>query len=154
MTRGARGLARSRFARHRRGATALEFALTAVPMLLMTMGIIEGGLLFWSWQVLESAAIDAARCAALNASSCKNPVTVPSNTANYAAKAAGVRGLTGVTASNVTVTTGAAAQALCGNTTVNVISVAFAYHFPAMAVVPLPTNLTASTCFPLQSSSP
>ena len=154
MTKGLQRLVRSRFARHHRGSTALEFALTALPMMFLTMGIIEGGLLFWSWQALEGAAIDAARCAAVNATSCKNALTTPSNTASYAAKAASVRGLTGVTASNVTITTGSAAQALCGNTTVKVISVAFAYRFPAMAVVPLISNLTASTCFPLQSASP
>jgi Flp pilus assembly protein TadG len=136
-------------ARHRGGSTALEFALTALPMLFLTFGIIEGGLLFWSWQALEGAAIDAGRCAAINAISCKNPTTTPANTASYAAKAAGMRGLSGVTSNNVTVTTGSAAQALCGNTTASVISIALAYRFPAMAVVPLLSNLTASTCFPL-----
>ena len=149
MIMGLRQLARSRFARRTEGSTALEFALTALPMMFLTMGIIEGGLLFWSWQALEGAVIDAGRCAAINATSCKNPTTTPANTASYAAKAAGVRGLTGVTSSNVTVTTGAAAQALCGNTTASVISVALAYRFPAMAVIPLVSNLTASTCFPL-----
>jgi Flp pilus assembly protein TadG len=148
-----RRLARSRFAKHRRGSTALEFALTALPMMFLTMGIIEGGLLFWSWQALEGAAIDAGRCAAINASACKNPASTPANTASYAAKAAGIRGLSGVTSSNVTVTTGSAAQALCGNTTASVISVALAYRFPAMAVIPLVTNLTASTCFPLTLTS-
>jgi len=139
--------------RHRGGSSGLEFGLTALPMMLLLMGLIEGGLLFWSWQALEGAAIDAARCAAINASPCKNPTTAPGNTASYAAKAAVIRGLSGVTASNVTITTGAAAQSLCGNTTANVISVALAYHFPAMEVVPLLSNLTASTCFPLISQS-
>jgi Flp pilus assembly protein TadG len=141
------------FLGHRSGSTALEFGITALPMMFLLMGVIEGGLLFWSWQALEGAAIDAARCAAINASSCKNPISTPGNTASYAAKAAAIRGLSGVTASNVTVTTGAAAQSLCGNTTASVVSVAMAYHFPAMEVVPLLSNLTVSTCFPLTTQS-
>lgn len=122
-------------------------------MLLLIVGIVESGLALWSWQALEGAAIDAARCAAINESSCKNPVSSPINTQNYAATAAAIRGLSGVTSANVTVSTLTAAQALCGNTTVNVVSVVMSYHFPAMAMVPLASNLKAAACFPSTTTS-
>ena len=134
--------------KNRGGATALEFALAALPLLLLIMGTVEGGLLFWSWQALESTAIDAARCAAINATACKNSVSTPVNTQNYAAATGTSRGLISFKAANVTVSTGAAAQAVCGRTTVSVVSVSLSYHYPAMAVVPLPTTLVTSACFP------
>jgi Flp pilus assembly protein TadG len=122
-------------------------------MLLLIVGIVESGLVLWSWQALEGAAIDAARCAAINETACKNPVSSPINTQTYAANAAAIRGLSGVTAANVTVSTLATAQALCGHTTVNVVSVVMSYHFPAMAMVPLVSNLSAAACFPSSTTS-
>jgi len=135
--------------RHRSGAAALEFALAVTPLLLLILGIIEGGLLLWSWQALEGAAIEAGRCAGLDATSCQNVATTPANTASYAATAANARGLPSVTSSNVTVSTGATAKALCGNTTANVVAVAIAYKFKMISLIPLPSNLTATACYPL-----
>jgi Flp pilus assembly protein TadG len=132
------------------GSGALEFALAAMPMMLLIFGIIESGLLFWSWQALQGAAIAAARCAALNATSCQNPASTPANTQNYAVAAALTRGLS-LAASNVTVTTGGAAQALCGNTAASVVSVALSYQFVSLPLVPLTSSLTASACFPVAS---
>jgi Flp pilus assembly protein TadG len=136
----------------RAGTAALEFALAVTPLLLLILGIIEGGLLLWSWQALEGAVIEAGRCASLDAASCQNVATTPAKTASYAATAAQARGLGSVTTSNVTVTTGTAAQALCGNTTAGVVSIAMIYKFPMIGFIPLPSTLTATACFPLSSS--
>jgi Flp pilus assembly protein TadG len=136
----------------RAGAAALEFAMAVTPLLLLILGIIEGALLLWSWQALEGAVIDAGRCAALDATSCQNVATTPANTANYAATAAKLRGLGSVTSSNVTVTTGAAAQVLCGGTTAGVVAVSMTYKFQMISFIPLPSTLTAAACFPLSSS--
>jgi Flp pilus assembly protein TadG len=56
LTRAAR-----RFARHQKGAAAVEFALVAVPFLALLFAIIETALVFFAGQTLESAASDAGR---------------------------------------------------------------------------------------------
>jgi len=143
--------ARAGFLRDAAGHTAVEFAIVALPLFLLFMGIVEGGLMYWSWQALEGAAIDAGRCAALNAPSCGNPTTSTSATQSYAVAAAAQRGLTGVASANVTVATGATAQATCGNTTATVVSVTMTYHYAMISFVPLPSNLSATACYPLAS---
>jgi Flp pilus assembly protein TadG len=50
-----------RFARHQKGAAAVEFALVAVPFLALTFAIIETALVFFAGQTLETAASDAGR---------------------------------------------------------------------------------------------
>lgn len=133
------------------GSTAVEFAVVALSLFLLLLGSIEGGLLYWSWQALEAATIDAGRCAALNAPSCGNPAISITATQNYVVAAAALRGLAGVSAANVTVQTGAPAQASCGKTTASVVTVAATYTFPMVSFVPLPSKLSASVCFPLAS---
>jgi Flp pilus assembly protein TadG len=137
--------------RHAGGAASLEFALAAIPLFLLLLGIVEAGLLYWTWQALQGAAIDAGRCAAIDETPCANVATTPSNTASYAATAAHVRGLNSVTAGNASVTTGATAQGLCGNTTAAVVSVVMTYRYPMIGFINLPSNLSVSACFPLSS---
>jgi Flp pilus assembly protein TadG len=144
--------ARPRLLPNRRGSTSVQFALTAAPLFLLILGIMESTLLYWSWQALQGAAIDAGRCAGLNAPSCGNPVTSTAPTQSYAVTAAQSRGLSSLTTANVTVLTGAAAQAVCGNTTASVVTVQLTYNDAAMiSFVPLPSKLTAMACFPLAS---
>lgn len=50
-----------RFARHKKGTAAVEFALVAIPFLGMMFAIMETALVFWAGQVLETAAADSAR---------------------------------------------------------------------------------------------
>ncbi len=61
--RGARRLARAveTFPRAARGATMVEFAIVAAPILFLLFGIIEAGLVFIATYELENAAGDAAR---------------------------------------------------------------------------------------------
>jgi Flp pilus assembly protein TadG len=136
----------------RRGSASVQFAVTATALFLLLLGILESSLLYWSWQALQGAAIDAGRCAALNAPSCGNPVANTTATQSYAVTAAQERGLASFTSANVTVLTGAAAQAVCGSTTATVVTVQLTYHYAAMiSFVPLPSNLSARSCFPLAS---
>ncbi len=64
---GARARSRSRarlarrFATSEDGATAVEFALVALPFLGLLFAIIETGLVFFAGQVLETATADSAR---------------------------------------------------------------------------------------------
>lgn len=50
-----------RFARHQRGAAAIEFALVVVPFVAMLFAIIETAIVFFATQVLETAVADSAR---------------------------------------------------------------------------------------------
>jgi Flp pilus assembly protein TadG len=50
-----------RFARHQKGAAAIEFALVATPFLALLFAIIETALVFYAGQVLETAATDTGR---------------------------------------------------------------------------------------------
>jgi Flp pilus assembly protein TadG len=50
-----------RFARQEKGATAVEFAMIAIPFLGMTFAIIETALVFFAGQTLETAVADSAR---------------------------------------------------------------------------------------------
>jgi len=144
--------ARRRIWPSRRGSTSVQFALTAAPLFLLLLGIMESTLLYWTWQALQGAAIDAGRCAGLNAPSCGNPAVSTTPTQNYAVSVAQARGLSSITAANVTVLTGTAAQAVCGNTTATVVTVQLTYNDAAMiSFVPLPSKLSAMACFPLAS---
>lgn len=53
--------AAGRFARHQKGAAAVEFALVAVPFLALIFAILETALVFFAGQTLESAASEAGR---------------------------------------------------------------------------------------------
>jgi Flp pilus assembly protein TadG len=136
----------------RSGASSLEFALAVTPLMLLLLGIIDSGLVFWDWQAIQGTATAAARCAAIDASACKDPLTTPANTQNYAVTAAQLRGLPGFTTSNVTVSTGSAAQALCGGTTASVVTVGITYSVIAIQFVHMPSTVSALACFPLSTT--
>src|SRR5262245_55345289 len=49
------------FRRDRRGASAIEFALVAIPFLMMMFAILETAVMFFAAQAMETATQDAAR---------------------------------------------------------------------------------------------
>ena len=51
----------ARFARRQDGGVAVEFALIAVPFLMLIFAIMETGLVFFAGQTLETAVADSAR---------------------------------------------------------------------------------------------
>ncbi len=53
-----------------RGAAAVEFALVAVPLLLVLFGIIEYGRLQWTRSAMESVANSGARCIGIGQVEC------------------------------------------------------------------------------------
>ena len=56
--------------RCRAGSAALEFALVAVPFLMLVFAILEFGRVVWTQSALQIAVERAARCAAVNAPAC------------------------------------------------------------------------------------
>jgi Flp pilus assembly protein TadG len=61
IRRVARRASPRRFARHQRGAVAVEFALILLPFLALMFGIMETALVFFADQTLETAVADSAR---------------------------------------------------------------------------------------------
>lgn len=129
------------------GAAAVEFSLTAGLFVLLLMGTIQTGLTLWQWQVLETVAIDTARCSGINAPPCENATTDATKTQSYASQLAASLGVSDVSPGDVSVSTSAAA---CGGLS-QVISVAITYplNWPISGL--LPDALTVSACSPLGS---
>ncbi|WP_349631897.1 TadE/TadG family type IV pilus assembly protein [Bradyrhizobium iriomotense] len=117
--------------RDNRGASALEFALTAPVFFLFIFGIIEFGLLFWTQLGIQHGSEMAARCATVNSTLCPSSSAITS----YAAQQA--YGLT-LPAETFTFATSA-----CGNE----VSANYAFTFPQILNLS-PVTLTARACFP------
>jgi Flp pilus assembly protein TadG len=114
-----------------RGASALEFALTAPVFFLLLFGIIEFGLLFWTQIGLQHGTEMAARCATVNPTLCPGSTAITS----YAAQQA-----FGLTLPSQTFTYSAPA---CGNQ----VSASYVFQFPEILNLS-PITLTARACFP------
>jgi hypothetical protein len=65
-----------RFRRDTSGATALEFALVAGPLLLLIFGVIEFSRVEWSRQSLQELAIHGARCMGVRQTACTTGTSV------------------------------------------------------------------------------
>lgn len=138
----------------RSGAAALEFAMVALPFFMLTIGFVVVANRLWSWQALTTVAGETARCAGIGASSCASVTTSTTATITYAVSTIAPQyGFTGLTASNVTVETGASAKTACNNTTANVVYVSISYTYSwTPPIVLFPATISASSCFPLSSS--
>jgi Flp pilus assembly protein TadG len=55
-----------KLSRNTRGATAVEFALVALPVLLFILGIMQTGYIVWIDNLLHVSVDTGARCAAVN----------------------------------------------------------------------------------------
>ena len=143
-------LARTSLARARQGTTAVEFAICAMAMVLMVVGFVEFGRLTWTFEVLQDAANEGARCMGLGASSCAAAgVYSAANTSGYIVKLTTARGVV-ITAATIALNN----TATCGGAT-DFSQVKITYKFITVA----PTLLTslvngftvpASACFPNQ----
>ena len=118
--------------RDRTGATAVEFALTVLPLLLLLCGIPEFGRLLWTQTTLHFAVEAAARCGSIDAVQCGSTGAVQ----NFAAAhAVGI----GLSPAAVAVT-----AASCGTA----VSASYPFQFVVTGFFPYAITLTAQTCFP------
>jgi Flp pilus assembly protein TadG len=119
-----------RLRREERGAAAVEFAMTVPILLLAMLGIIEFGRVLWAQNALHYAVEAAARCAAIDTTTCSSSAT----TQSFAATASGETFATSV----FTVSTPS-----CGH------QVSASYAFPFLtSLVSYNLTLTAQSCFP------
>lgn len=113
-----------------RGNAAVEFAFILPALLMLILGVFQGGILLWTQSALYYSVQTAARCASNNTSTCGTSSQIKS----YAAAASG----SNFTASVFTVSTPS-----CGNQVTA--------SYPANVVFPFTSaiTLTAQSCFPL-----
>lgn len=129
-------------------ATAVEFALLAPVFITMMFGIVEGGRLFWTRQVLNNVAYSTVRCISIN-SSC-NTTTLAKNFAIAKARGYGIT----LTTSSITLTpdpinsTGTTCKTYSNS---NKVDVTANFNSALKGFVPLPTSLTATACFPVMT---
>jgi len=143
----------------RTGSSSLEFALVVGILMITCIGVVNLGLLLWTQEVLESAAAQTARCAALGSTVCNNSQNTP---ALYAVSVAAAQSFTGVIgAGNVSVLANATCASTPGhvaagnNTVVTITSGYWSNFLPTIEplVAPLRNKLlTATACYP--SSAP
>lgn len=128
----------------RRGVAAIEFALVAPTLLMLTWGAIEVGLLVpWVKGGLQSVAGIAARCGAVGSPDCANVKA-------YAVGLAGSWVIPGVI-STMDVTTESAAKT-CNGMAGKFYVVTIACPYFASGILPPPLGsqtITVSACYPM-----
>jgi Flp pilus assembly protein TadG len=119
-----------------RGVAAVEFALILLPLLLMVLGIIDGGRMLWTQNSLQYAVEQAARCAVVNTTTCGTTAQIQS----YAASM-----VYGMSLSS-SVFSSASPGPDCGATKTREVSASYSYT----PLFPFPNNvtLTATSCRP------
>jgi Flp pilus assembly protein TadG len=127
------------------GSTSLEFAIVGSVLLLVVLAIAAYGQAFWIWGLLQGAALDTARCSAIQATACSTTALAQS----YGVTAAAQRGL-GISTANVTVSTISTSGTACGGAT-GVVQVVIVYN--TQWRVPLapgltPGTISATVCYP------
>lgn len=74
-----RPLSPAKFWRDERGATAVEFVLIMIPMIMLTIGAINLSLMLYTVASLNYSAQDAARCASVRTTTvCKDDAAITS----------------------------------------------------------------------------
>ena len=124
---------RSFFPRGRKGAVAIEYALLLPALLLFVVGIMETGRIIWTQTTLDRAVEAAARCGAVDQTTCATTIA----TAQYAVtQAFGLK----IAVAAFTVT-----KPACGVS----VTAAFTYNFVIPLVAPKAMTLNAQACYPL-----
>jgi len=119
------------FRRDQRGATAVEFALTIPAFMLFVVAIMDGAMMMWTQLGLQHGAEMAARCAAVNTTTCGTNANIQS----YAAAQA--YGLS-LTSAAYSVTTAA-----CGKTVIRQLYLSALFRLYGVSSV----ALSAKSCY-------
>ena len=127
-----RWTAKAPFARDERGSTAVEFTLILIPLVMLTLGTINLGLMMYTASTLHFAVEDAARCASV-----KTDCSTAGATQTYAA----AQYLGPTDAPTFT----ASVDASCGNKVVGTVTYKFTTGLTTMDV-----PMSATACYPLK----
>jgi Flp pilus assembly protein TadG len=121
-----------RFGRSRRGATAVEFAIIAPLYIALLFGLVEGGMALSAQLALEHAVVNAARCSALNTTTCGTAA----ETQTYAAGEA--------LGQSVPTTAFTVTSPACGAN----VAASYVYNLPTLVFGTASMTLTATACYP------
>lgn len=134
------------------GASAVEFALLSVPLLLVLMGTIEFGRMYWAQHVLEQTATAGARCVGVLLPGCtQNGVYNAASTVTYISGIAATDGIV-LASTDIAVNNNTSCSGLSGFSTVKIsytFSTALPNFLTSLANGP---NLSAQACFPNQGA--
>ena len=142
-----------RFRRDTSGATALEFALVAGPLLLLIFGVIEFSWVEWSRQSLQELAMHGARCMGVRQTACTTSTRIdPAKTKTYLINEGRTYGLE-LANGDITLESNVSCDGVAGFSRVSLV-----YDFKTAVpgvidalVAELP--LRSSACFPNQPTS-
>jgi Flp pilus assembly pilin Flp len=134
----------------RRGATAVEFAMVAGPLLLLLFGTIEFGRLMWLRQALEETATVGARCMGIPQPECMNGGAYSASTARaYILAEASAWGLA-VDQDDLVINRASTCSGLADFSTVS-ITYSFSSAAPALLeALDVGPTFTSQVCFPNQ----
>lgn len=134
--------------RNRRGVTAVEFAILALPLFMLAFGTLEFGRALWVREGLEMSAIEGARCIGILESSCASSGSYSSaNATTYIENLAGGWGIT-LTSANLTLTNNSTNSWCSGLTEV---TITYTFQSPVAALISALSNglsLSGHACFP------
>ena len=131
-----------------KGATAVEFALISVPLLLLVFGTIEMGRLMWTREALQQSAIAGARCMGLTQTACGTAGVYSATMTTTYVQAQAASWSIPLSASNITLNAGATCGGLTGFS-----QVSLTYTFRSVVPVLIKAlgsgaALSATSCFP------
>lgn len=120
------------FLKRAEGSAAVEFAFVGPILFALMLAIIQGGLMVWTQLGLQHAVESAARCVAINTSTCSSA----SATQNYAAtQAYGLKMPASVFSSSA---------GSCGN----LVTASYTFYFFTKEFSAASVPLAAQACFP------
>ncbi|MGE0668962.1 MAG: TadE/TadG family type IV pilus assembly protein [Sphingomonadales bacterium] len=138
-----------RFFGDRRGASAVEFALVIVPLLLFIFGTIEFSRLMWTRQSMQSLAVSAARCVGILQPACISGTAYnESNTKSYIIARAASFGVP-LSTGDIAVVNGTTCNGVSGFAKVT-ITYTFTSVAPKLITAIASSGLSTSACFPIQ----
>ena len=136
-----------------RATTAVEFAILALPLLVLVFGTLEFGRALWVREALQMTAVQAARCMGILSSSCASSGSYSSsNTTTYVENLAAEWGVT-LTSANLTTLTRNSSNSWCQVSGAGLSEVTISYTFQsplAGLISALATGLSLSghACYP------
>ncbi len=144
-----------RFFGDARGASAVEFALVVVPLLLFLFGTVEFARLMWTRQAMQSLSVTAARCIVLLQPDCVSGGAYDmTTTKNFIIARAGSFGVP-LVAGNITIDqTADATQDECRISGFTMVKIDSQFTSPASRLITAlagSTSLQTKACFPNQT---
>ena len=132
-----------------RGTSTLEFAMVASLLFTLMFAGFEFARLQWTWQAMQLAGDQTARCVAIGGSAC-------GAASSYAVSTAHTYGAAALVATGVTIDTTTPSSTSCvpptGNTAVRV-QISLAFTSPFSTLVPaVARTLTTLSCYPLSGN--